>query len=267
MNTQNRVFNNRYIRRNGGSYKLINNDFLKTDIQKESVQLVVTSPPYNLGIKYSDYNDSKPIKEYYDFMEEVMDKLYALLGDSGRLILNIPIYTSPGTQNPISVHFSNIVEKVGFSFKSAIVWCKQNASNRFAFGSYCSASSPAIVSTEELILVFYKKEWKRKQQGESTISKLEFMENSISPWKFSGETNQCLHPAPYPFELPYRSIQYFSFLGDTVLDPFMGRGTTVAAAASLGRHGIGTEISKDYCLYAEDFVKIHTQGLNLSQGN
>lgn len=267
MNIKNKTINNRYIRRNGGSYKIINDDILKVDIPKESVQEVITSPPYNLGIAYSDYNDSKPIKEYYDFMAEVMNKLYGLLETSGRLILNVPIYTSLGTPNPISTHFTNIAEKVGFSFRNAIVWNKQNTGNRVAFGSYCSASATAIVSTEEFILVFFKNEWKRKVCKESTITNLEFVEYSLSPWKFSGETMACPHPAPFPFELPYRAIQYFSYLGDHILDPFGGRGTVAAAAASLGRHGIGVDISKDYCQYAEEYVKLHTQGLNLSQIN
>lgn len=263
----NRVVTNRYIRRHNGSYKIINDDFLKVKMPNGTIQASIFSPPYNLGINYSDYNDNKPVNEYYDFMSEVLRKLYDLLESSGRLIINVPFFTSRGTPNSISANFMTMGEKVGFTLRNVIVWYKQNAKNRAAFGSFCSASAPAVVSTEEAILVFFKDQWKRKTNGESTINRLEFLEYSISPWHFSGETQRSPHPAPYPFELPYRAIQYFTYYGDIIVDPFMGRGTTVAAAASLGRHGIGVDISKSYCQYAEEYVKMHTQGLNLSQIN
>lgn len=99
----------------------------------------------------------------------------------------------------------------------------------------------------ELIVVFYKNEYKRQKQT-STISKEEFLLYTNGLWSFSGEFKKRLkHPAPFPRELPRRCIKLFSFLEDTIFDPFSGSGTTILETNALGRFSVGLEIEKEYC--------------------
>ncbi|MGN8373992.1 DNA-methyltransferase, partial [Helicobacter pylori] len=103
------------------------------------------------------------------------------------------------------------------------------------------------IAPVELIVVFYKNEYKRKKQT-STMSKEEFLLYTNGLWNFSGESKKRLkHPAPFPRELPRRCIQLFSFLEDTIFDPFSGSGTTILEANALGRFSVGLEIEKEYC--------------------
>lgn len=113
-----------------------------------------------------------------------------------------------------------------------------------------SASAPYVIAPVELILVLYKENWK-KQQGSrvNDITKQEFMDWTNGVWTFNGQNKKRAggHPAPFPIELPKRCIKLFSFVGDTVLDPFLGSGSTLIATALLKRKGIGVEIDKTYC--------------------
>jgi site-specific DNA-methyltransferase (adenine-specific) len=101
--------------------------------------------------------------------------------------------------------------------------------------------------------VLYKKHWcKSSGSGKSDITKSEFIEWTNGLWTFSGENRKKIgHPAPFPLQLPWRCIRLFSFVGDVVLDPFVGSGTTLLAAASLERIGVGVEIDTEYCELAK----------------
>ena len=99
-----------------------------------------------------------------------------------------------------------------------------------------------------MIAIFYKKQWKKERQGISDISRDDFMGWTNGLWVFNGESKKRIgHPAPFPLELPKRCIQLFSYVGDTILDPFSGSGTTMLACALLNRKGIGVDIDLDYC--------------------
>jgi site-specific DNA-methyltransferase (adenine-specific) len=108
----------------------------------------------------------------------------------------------------------------------------------------------------ELIVVLYKKSWKKTSgSGVSDISRKEFMDWTNGLWTFNGERKKKTgHPAPFPVELPFRCMKLFSFVGDTVLDPFMGSGSTLVAAAKCYRKGIGIEIDPGYCEIAVDRI-------------
>ncbi|MCX7040031.1 MAG: site-specific DNA-methyltransferase [Spirochaetes bacterium] len=105
----------------------------------------------------------------------------------------------------------------------------------------------------DLIVVLFRERWRRgKDSGESDISRAEFMEWTNGLWTFNGESKKRTgHPAPFPLELPRRCIRLFSCIGDTVLDPFMGSGTTLAAAALAGRKAVGIEIEERSCELAK----------------
>jgi site-specific DNA-methyltransferase (adenine-specific) len=116
-----------------------------------------------------------------------------------------------------------------------------------------SASAPYVIAPVELIVVLYKESWKKiGGNGQSDISKKDFMEWTNGLWTFNGESKKRIgHPAPFPKELPYRAIKLFSYVNDIVFDPFSGSGTTVLTAASNNRIGIGLDIDKDYCRLAK----------------
>jgi site-specific DNA-methyltransferase (adenine-specific) len=103
-----------------------------------------------------------------------------------------------------------------------------------------------------MIAVLYKKQWKKKSKGESDITRDEFIEWTNGVWNFMGESKKKIrHPSPFPVQLPRRCIKLFSYVGDTVLDPFLGSGTTLIACLQTGRKGIGIEIDRKYCEIAK----------------
>ena len=112
-----------------------------------------------------------------------------------------------------------------------------------------SASSPYVIAPVELIVLLYKDSWKKTSGSKiSDISREEFMNWTNGVWTFKGESKRKIgHPAPFPVELPKRCIKLFSYVGDTVLDPFMGSGSTVIAAKQSNRKGIGIDFEIDYC--------------------
>ncbi len=115
-----------------------------------------------------------------------------------------------------------------------------------------SASAPFVIAPVEVIIVLYKDSWKKtKGDKQSDITRDEFLEWTNGVWNFNGESKKRIgHPAPFPIELPRRCIKIFSFVGDTVLDPFLGSGTTLIACARTGRTGIGVDVDENYCKLA-----------------
>jgi len=226
------------------------NDILKISaIPKNSIDLIVTSPPYNVDIHYNSHKDNLSYEKYLEFTEKWLKKCFELTKQDGRFCLNIPLDKNKGGQQSVYADITQIAKKVGWQYHSTIIWNEGNISKRTAWGSFMSASAPYVIAPVEVIVVLYKKYWKKISGSKiSDISKKEFMEWTNGLWSFSGESKKKVgHPAPFPVELPKRCIKLFSYVGDTILDPFLGSGTTLIASYLLNRKGIGIEIDKIYC--------------------
>jgi site-specific DNA-methyltransferase (adenine-specific) len=239
---------------NVNSMYIYNDDFLKTDvIRDDSVDLIVTSPPYNVDIKYENYNDKIPYSKYLEFTKKWLTKCYDLVKWDGRFCLNIPLDKFKGGHQSVYADITTIAKDVGWKYHSTIIWNEQNISRRTAWGSWLSASAPFVIAPVEVIAVLYKKRWKKTSgSGKSDISREEFIEWTNGVWNFSGESKTKVgHPSPFPIELPKRCMKLFSFVGDTVLDPFLGSGTTLIACLETKRVGIGVEIDRKYCELAK----------------
>ncbi|MCX8026527.1 MAG: DNA methyltransferase, partial [Thermodesulfovibrionales bacterium] len=235
------------------SVLIYNHDITKiTCIKENSIDLIVTSPPYNVDINYSFHKDTMSYEDYLLFTRKWLKKCYELLKDDGRFCLNIPLDKNKGGQQSVYADITTIAKQLGFKYHSTIIWNEQNISRRTAWGSWLSASAPYVIAPVEVIVVLYKKEWKKTSGSrKSDITKEEFVQWTNGVWNFSGESKKKVgHPAPFPVELARRCIKLFSFLGDTVLDPFLGSGSTLIACLETDRKGIGVEIDKDYCLLA-----------------
>lgn len=222
-------------------------DFLKAPIDDNAIDLIVTSPPYNVGIDYGDYNDKGIYKEYLDFSIQWLKRAIKTLKNDGRMCLNIPLDKNKGGQKSVATDLTYLAKEVGFQYHSTIIWNEGNISRRTAWGSFLSASAPYVIAPVEVIVVLYKNTWKKQKRGISDINKKDFMDWTNGLWTFQGESKKRIgHPAPFPLELPRRCIKLFTYVGDIVLDPFLGSGTTLIACHNNNRKGIGVEIDPKY---------------------
>jgi len=237
--------------------RLINGDCLEEmeKIKDNSVDLVITSPPYNVDLgnnkyrktPYKLYNDNKEHSEYIKWLCVIFSMVYGKLKKGGRVCINIGDGKNgaiPTTSDVIQF----MTKEIGFIPMTHIIWNKKQTSARTAWGSWMSPSSPSFPTPFEHILVFAKESIKLQYKGESDITKEEFIEYSLALWSFSGEKNQKKigHPAMFPEELAYRLIKMFSYKNALVLDPFAGVCTTGVVCKKTQRDFIGIEIDKDY---------------------
>ncbi|MFH0990855.1 MAG: site-specific DNA-methyltransferase [bacterium] len=221
------------------------------DIPDRSVHLMITSPPYNVS---KEYDSNLSLQQYLDLLTRVFTETYRALVNGGRACVNIAnVGRKPYI--PLSDSISKMMIDIGFNMRGEVIWNKgSSAGVSMAWGSYMSASNPVLRDVHEYILIFSKGDYNRSSEGkENTITREQFMEWTKSIWNFSTVSAKRVgHPAPFPFDLPYRLIQLYSYTGDIILDPFMGSGTTGLAAMNAGRHYIGYEIDKEYYKRGED---------------
>jgi len=225
------------------------------ELPDNSVHLMVTSPPYNVG---KEYDEDLTLEEYREFLKRVWEEVRRVLVPGGRACINI---ANLGRKPYLPLH-TFIVEDMlalGFLMRGEIIWDKAGSSSpSTAWGSWLSAANPTLRDVHEYILVFSKDIFRRnsKDRRKNTISKEEFLEFTKSVWTFPAEPARRVgHPAPFPVELPYRLIQLYTFEGDVVLDPFVGSGQTAIAAIKTERHYVGYDIDEEYVELAERRIK------------
>ncbi|MEA1943915.1 MAG: site-specific DNA-methyltransferase [Euryarchaeota archaeon] len=221
------------------------------ELPDNSVHLMVTSPPYNVG---KEYDENLTLENYRKFLKRVWSEVHRVLVPGGRACINV---ANLGRKPYIPLH-AFIVEdmiELGFLMRGEVIWDKaSSAGSSTAWGSWQSAANPTLRDIHEYILIFSKGMFGRENplKRENTISRDEFLEFTKSIWTFSSESARKIgHPAPFPVELPYRTIQLYTFEGEVVLDPFMGSGQTGIAAMKSNRRYVGYEIDEGYVRLAE----------------
>lgn len=237
---------------------IINADVLDQDLfNEEFIDIIITSPPYNVDIKYNSNDDKLSYEDYLKFSEKWLTNCYKWSKPTARLLLNIPLDKNKLGHQSVGADLTVIAKKVGWKYMSTIIWNEGNISRRTAWGSWLSASAPYVIAPVELIVILYKDSWKKTEGTKtSTITKDEFMAWTNGLWTFNGESKKRVgHPAPFPRELPRRCIKLFSYEDDVVFDPFVGSGTTLIEAECMNRIGIGVDIDKHYCELAYERLK------------
>ena len=220
-------------------------------IPDQSIDLIITSPPYNFGHDYAqDSNcDTHEWTSYFEQLLTVWRECERVLNTGGRIAVNI----QPLFSDYIPTHhvISHQLASLGLLWKAEFLWEKNNYNAKYtAWGSWKSPSMPYIKYTWEFIEVFDKGTHKKGGQREDIdITGDEFKEWVIGKWSFPPEIRMkdYSHPAMFPEELPRRLMKLFSYKNDIVLDPFNGAGTTTLVAWKLHRRFIGIDVSHQYC--------------------
>lgn len=215
-----------------------------------SVDLVLTSPPYNIGVDYDVWDDRIPWDEYWEWCGKWLAECFRVLKPDGRIAVNH--YLSFGTPecrvSPVSELY-RIMRGIGYRHHTVALWTDRTLARKTAWGSWLSSSAPYISAPYECVLVECKEVWKKSGEGRTSLSKDEFVMLAGGLWDVGTET-RGLTKANFPVGFADKAIRLLSYEGDVVLDPFMGSGTTAVAASGCGRRYIGFEISGEYCRVA-----------------
>jgi len=250
-------------------FNIINTDILEgfKTLKEESVDLIVTSPPYNVSIQYDTWDDNIPKNEYFDWVSCWLKECYRVLKQDGRIAINIPFEVNMKHNSNervfIASEYWQTMRPLGFNW-FGMIRLEEIATQRARFtawGSYLSPSYPYIHNAEECVLLAYKESPKKLVKGETDLTKEEFVEYVSGTWKYRAET-RGLTMANFSLDIPEKAIKILSWKGETVLDPFTGSGTTGVAAVNLGREFIGFEISHKYHAIAVDRIQFEIDKKN-----
>jgi DNA modification methylase len=236
-------------------------------VADESIQTIVTSPPYyqnkNYGEHMNNLENSQSYNEYKSGLRSVLEECFRVLKPDGKLCLNLmDPYTTVEAHGrfqrlPLTQEITIFLEELGLDYMETVRWVKQRFGNSgTVFGSYPHPTNLYFAGDYENLLIFRK--WvsedyyaerslpSKEIKENSAVTKEEWREWTSPTWEFDGVDQNDDHPAKFPYELPYRCIRMFSFEGDRILDPFCGTGTALSAAVKTGREGIGYEIESRY---------------------
>jgi DNA modification methylase len=226
------------------------------ELPDDSVHLMVTSPPYNVG---KEYDQDLALQEYLDLINRVWRETYRVLVPGGRACVNVAnLGRKPYI--PLHAYIAQGMIETGFLMRGEVIWNKAaSAAGSTAWGSWRSPANPTLRDVHEYILIFSKGNFSRKNpyKRKVTISREEFLEYTKSVWTFPAESARKVgHPAPFPVQLPYRLIQLYTYEGEVVLDPFMGSGQTAIAGLKANRHYVGYEIDPQYVRLADKRITV-----------
>ena len=263
---------------------IINGDSVQVmkEIPESTIDLIVTSPKYNVGIDYDSCDDRMPMSDYWEWTKEWLTESFRLLKDDGRVAINIPYEINVqdrGGRVLFMSEFWSVMKSVGFQFYG-LVDLDENSPHRSkttAWGSWMSPSSPYIYNPKECVILAYKKnrikkvkgepQWKAEmvdlEQEDGTIKtkavyqeedKKEFMSLVYGQWEYFADTKQQTK-ATFSMDIPDKAIKILTYKNDIVLDPFCGSGTSVVAAEINHRRWIGIELSENYTKVAKERVQ------------
>ena len=236
-------------------------------LDDDSLDLIVTSPPYYNAKDYAHYGS---YEIYMDFLRDVFSLCLHKLKESRMCCVNVSVIIVPRTKRnsqssrlALPFHFVNLLEAIGYEFLEDVIWVKPEGAAKNRNGGFYRHRQPVAYKpnvVNEYIFVF-KKPSKflidkvvRSYTGEVRQASLVTSDYERSNvWRINPDT-ASLHPAPYPAELSDKLIQYYSYVGDVVVDPFMGGGTTALSAKKYGRNYIGFEINREYFKTAQDKI-------------
>lgn len=264
--------------------KVISGDCIEVmaKMPESSVDLIVTSPPYGVGIAYDSFNDDIEFEQYKLFSASWLREAYRVLKDDGRIALNIPYEINrqdKGGRILMVSELWQVMKSIGYKFYG-IVDLEEDSPHRSkttAWGSWMSPSAPYIYNPKECVLLAYKKTHIKKIKGEpewvgevmdieqedgttkkKTIyqdeHKKEFMELVYGQWDYFADTKQ-MTKATFSMDIPMKAIKILTYRNDIVLDPFTGSGTSICAAEIGGRRWIGIELSENYSKVAKERVQ------------
>ncbi|MBK7104832.1 MAG: thermonuclease family protein [Ignavibacteriae bacterium] len=249
-----------------------------TELPDNSVHLAITSPPY---WQLKDYGTDNQIgfhdtyENYINNLNLVWKECYRALHNGCRLCVNIgdqfarSVYYGRYKVIPIREEIIKFCEIIGFDYMGAIIWQKVTTSNTTGggvqMGSYPYPRNGILKLDYEFVLVFKKlgdaPKPTKEQKELSKMTAEEWNTYFAGHWNFAG-ARQNGHIAMFPDELPKRLIKMFSFIGETILDPFMGSGTTALASKNLGRNSVGYEINPEFVQIIKEKLEVHQNDLN-----
>jgi len=247
-----------------------------TELDDKSIQLIITSPPY---WQLKDYGNGGQIgfddtyENYINNLNLVWNECHRVLEDGCRLCINIgdqfarSVYYGRYKIIPIRTEIIKFCETIGFDYMGAIIWQKVTTCNTTGgatiMGSFPYPRNGIIKIDYEFILIFKKpgicKTVPRDLKDKSKLTTEEWNQYFVGHWNIPGE-KQNGHLAMFPEEIPRRLIKMFSYVGDTILDPFVGSGTTSLAAKNLERNSVGYEINADFIPVIKEKLGLKEKG-------
>lgn len=268
--------------------KIINGDCIEVmkTMEEGSVDLIVTSPPYGVGIDYDVHDDDMIWEQYSKFTYSWMEQAYRVLKDDGRIALNIPYEINrqdKGGRIFMVSEVWQIMKQIGYKFFGVVDLEEESPhrSRTTAWGSWMSPSAPYIYNPKECVILAYKKkhikiikgqpEWvgemgevegkdgnMRPKMMYTEQQKREFIDLVFGQWNYFADT-RSLTKATFSMDIPTKAIKILTYKNDIVLDPFAGSGTSMVAAETLDRRWVGIELSPNYAKVANERVGFFVQ--------